>query len=117
MFFENTKDYLLLSVPLSLLSFFVLHFLYKVLKKYHLGIKSLFKSYSLLYAILLIIFIQNISRLFFLACHNFLHLFSFNTSLYVAQAVVVMFNGVLMVLSVSFFYMIAYLYDKKIKSL
>lgn len=79
LFLENTKDFLFMSTPVSLLFFFSLHFMYKVLKCSHSDIRSLFKSYSLSYGIILVIFIQNISRLSFLACHNFRHLFFFNT--------------------------------------
>lgn len=104
-----------MMVPISLLLFFSFHFLHKLLKHYKLGIKSLFKSYSLPYGIILIVFVENISRLSFLACHNFTHLFSFNSKLYYLQGTTVIFVGLLFILSISFFYNTHYLYDKRIK--
>lgn len=117
LFFQNMKDYLFMSAPLSFISFFTFHLLYKALKCCRLGIKSLFRSYSLPYAIILVLFVQNISRLSFLACHNFTHLFSFNTTLYLVQALTVIFVGFITILAVSFCYHIQYLYGKKIGSI
>ncbi len=105
-----------MSVPVSFLSFFLLHFLYKVLKCSEFGIKSLFKSFSLSYGIIIVLFIQNFNRLSFLSCHNFLHLFAFNTLLYFLQGITVTFVGFVIILTVSFFYIIRYLYGKKVKS-
>lgn len=117
MFFENTKDYLLLSVPVSLFSFIVFHYIYKALSLFHLRIKTMFSSYSLAYGIFLILFVQNLSRLSFLACHNFMSLFFFSTEFYIMQGVTIIFVGFITILSMSFFYMMKYLYGKKIKYL
>lgn len=106
-----------MSIPLSLVSFLTLHFLYKILNSLNISIKSLLKSYSLAYGIILILFVQNINRLFFLACHNMKHLFFFNTLLYIVQGVTIIFVGFLVILSISFFYMMRYLYSKKIQYL
>lgn len=115
LFFENTKDYFFMLAPVSILSFIILHFIYKALKCSHIGIKSLFRTYSLSYGIILVLFVQNISRLSFLSCHNFAHLFFFNTQLRLLQGITVVFVGFMIILSVSFFYHVRYLYGKKTK--
>lgn len=117
MFFENTKDYFLMAVPISIISFLALHFIYKVLDLFRVRVKSLLKFYSLLYGIILVSIVQNISRLSFIACHNLLNMFSFNTMLYAVQGVTILYLGFMIILSTSFFYMMKYLYRKKIKYL
>lgn len=102
-----------LSVPVSLVSYIFFYFLYKFLRKHKFRLKSLFKSYSHLYGLVLVLFIQNISRLSFLAFHNFKHLFYFNFKLCFIQAVSVVFIGLVVILSVGFFYKIRYLNEGK----
>lgn len=114
LFLENTKDYFIMYVPASTLYFISLYLLYKVLNHFQLKIKTLIKSYSLSYGIILVLFVDNLSRLSLLACHNFQHLFSFNTLLYFIQGLTIIFIGFVIILSISFFYQIKYLYGKKI---
>lgn len=76
------------------------------------NIKELFQSYYILYGIILVVFIQNISRLAFLACHNFQHMFFLSTKLYLTQAITFIFVGIIVILSVSFYYIIHFLYGK-----
>lgn len=104
-------------LPSSFLSFFTFHYLFRFLKHRKLGIRSIFKSYYVPYGIIVIIFIQNVNRLAFLACHNFTHLFSMNTQFYFIQGATVLFVGVMLFLTSSFYYIIGYLYGKKSKSI
>lgn len=103
--------------PISFLLFFTFHFLFRILKHNKQGLKSLFKSYYIPYGIILVLFIQNINRLIFLSCHNFKNLFAYSTGFYFMQGITVFFIGVMIILGISFYYNIQFLYGRKIKSL
>lgn len=64
----------------------------------------------------MVLFLQNISRLCFLGFHNFKHLFYFSLKLYFIQGFSVVFIGLVIILSIGFFFKLRYLHGKKTKS-
>lgn len=113
-FLQNTKDYFLLYLPIIVLVFFALNRLFHCISKYKLS--KFLRYFSIFLTLIMLLFVQNITMLAFLACHHLKNnMFRFNWVLSFLQAFVIIFIGLCIILVVSFFYLSRFLYKKKSK--
>jgi hypothetical protein len=75
-FIRNTRDYWISSVPLTVITFVLLHICYRILKRFQLKFSDNFLNFKWFVILFVNIFLQNIQLLAFRAFQQILYGFS-----------------------------------------
>lgn len=116
LFFQNTKPFFLLWLPISFILFFTLNRLYLYLKKtnFKKG-KRILKGYSFWTNFLIMAVIQNSYIIVFYSISNLNLLFFFIPSIKIIQIITILFFGLFFLIMASVFPFISYFHHKKAK--
>lgn len=106
-FFQTTKDFFILNLPLLTISTFIFNRLFYCFFNYKISL--ILQIYSLWLQLVVLLIVENVSMLVFLICSHFTHLFAFETLTYLLQGITVAIIGMMIVFGGCFYLLCTYL--------